>query len=445
MIAIETIAELDANVRRRILELAFREDHEAVLVDSPPGAGKTDLVEMVAALGVDEHLRVLVVAPRNEQVYDFVRRLSSDYDVPITLVHSREVAPPDDVPILRNVTLAVNAAGIPGNASVTVCNVAKAASMVSDLAANDFDLLVCDEAYQVPYRELMMLLHLAPRRLLVGDPGQLKPLVRGDIARYEAAPRKVHWAAPRELLRQHPALPLEQLPATWRFPQDTVAFLQPAFYPQLPFVSGVPDEDRRLQFAAAGMGDPVDPALDLVADGASLVAVVLPSTPRDTATEDPELADLTARVVERLLQRSPLWADGAIAAADLGYVDAHVASGEQVRTRLRRVGIGPEMLTTTPEAWQGLQRPVMIVKHTLSGLSEASGFDLDPGRLSVMTSRHQVAAIIVTRDGVSDTLAEHAHDTEERPVGAVDDQFAGWRSHLELWDRLEAAGRVVRV
>jgi hypothetical protein len=129
----------------------------------------------------------------------------------------------------------------------------------------------------------------------------------------------------------------------------------------------------------------------------------------------------------------------------MGYVDAHVASNEQTRTQLRRLGVGPAAATNTPEVWQGLQRPVMVAKHTLSGISEPTSFELVPGRLSVMTSRHQLGLVIVSRDGIGTALDGHKHDTTERPVGAEDQEFAGWRAHVELWGRLERLGRVVRL
>ncbi len=446
MIDAPTIAQADEDARRRILELVLHENHHAVVVDSPPGAGKTDLVEMVAAVAADGGSRALVVAFQNEQVYDLVRRLARDYPVPITLIHSAERPPPPEFVGAPQITLGTRAADLPGDRSITVMTVRKASIMVPQLEEGEFDLLVCDEAYQVPYKDVMLLLHLAPRSLLVGDPGQLRPLVRGDLARYEAARHKVHWAAPREMLRRHPGLPHEILPATWRFPQDTVNLVQPAFYPNLPFRSGPDPEERRLSFGLVGMGDPVDPVLDLIAAGASMVAVVLPPSVRDLSESDPELAELSAHLIARMLERLPDWVGvRQLSDADVGYVDPHVASNEQVRSRLRRLGIGPDTVTNTAEVWQGLQRPIMVAKHTLSGIPEPTMFELAPGRLSVMTSRHQLGVILVSRDGVGDALASHKHDTEERPVGSEDDQFAGWLAHVELWRQLEDLERIVRV
>src|SRR5690349_19873622 len=64
-----------------VLNLVLHEGHPAVVVDSPPGAGKTRLVESVVATAVQHaRLRVVVAAPRTEQTYDFLRRLIANFD-----------------------------------------------------------------------------------------------------------------------------------------------------------------------------------------------------------------------------------------------------------------------------------------------------------------------------------------------------------------------------
>lgn len=87
----------------------------------------------------------------------------------------------------------------------------------------------------------------------------------------------------------------------------------------------------------------------------------------------------------------------------------------------------------------------MVTKHPLSGVSRVEGFALQPGRLSVMTSRHQLANIIIGRDGVGEALARHSHDCAERPSGSADETWGGWNAHKTLWDRLDRLGRLVRV
>ncbi len=443
-----SVVARDRDVRRRVLETVLQETHPAVVVDSPPGAGKTHLVETVVATAA-HHLRmhVGVIAPRVEQVHDLVRRLRQGHPfLPVQLLHARGRLPDPDILADPGVVSVDRPANLRRGPGVVVTTAAKLAFSVPDLQAGQFDLLVCDESYQLPWKDLAPVLHLAHRHLLVGDPGQLRPIVRGDLARYEAARHKMHWAAPRELLRQNPNLPRLQLPATWRLPQDTVELVQPSFYPDLSFASAVALADRQLGFGAAGIGDPVDAALDQLAAGATLVGLLLPARPLEVDEVDDEVAELAAHVVARLLERAATWVGvRQLTERDIGYVDAHVASNARVRARLRAAGVGPATMTTTPEIWQGSQRPVMVAKHTLSGLARLDGFALDPGRLCVMTSRHQLGVILVGRDGVAAALERHQHDTAERPSGTEDAQWAGWRAHHRLWTALDTMGRLIRI
>jgi hypothetical protein len=444
---IETGSSLANTARRQVLEVVMHERQPAVIVDSPPGAGKTDLVEAVVATAVRHaDWRVVLTAPRVEQTYDLVRRIKAHYDpIDVTLFHSDSREPPSDV-VRTGVRLATRPNALPRSSGVVIGTAKKLVMSAADINSGDFDLLVCDEAYQLPANDLDPVAHVAKQLLLVGDPGQLPPLVRGDIARFEAAPVKVHWPCPKELLRRHPALPRISLPTTFRFPQDTVDFVQPSFYPNLPFVSGVSTADRRLRFLTTGISGSIDTALNQVSGGASIVALLLPARAMELDDVDEELAQLAAEVIARILERGAEWVGNRrLVAGDIGYVDAHVASNAAVERQLRRKGIGPETMATTPEIWQGLQRPLMVAKHTLSGIGRLDAFALEPGRLCVMSSRHQLGCILVGRDGVGTALERHQHDCAARPAGADDATWAGWLAHRTLWNTLETEGRLVRI
>jgi AAA domain len=216
--------------RASVLEAVLYGEHPAVLVDSPPGAGKTELVEEVVATAVaHRHWRVAVIAPRAEQTYDIVRRLRADYKpMRMEVLHSAERRPPNDL-ITSGMNFVTTASRLTSGPGLVIATAAKLFHSVPDFSSGVFDLLVCDEAYQLPYKDLAPMVHLAKRILLVGDPGQLPPLIRADVARFEAAKYKVHWPAPKEFLRCHPNLKRIALPCSWRLTQDTVNFLQPTF------------------------------------------------------------------------------------------------------------------------------------------------------------------------------------------------------------------------
>ena len=440
-----------AAARRAVLTAVLAHAEPLVVVDSPPGAGKTGLVQDVAALAADHGMRVVVATKTAEQGFDFARRVRRDTSAtPLQLfVSERRPAPvdlaagwpPGREPVHRPGDLA-------GGPLVTVTTTAKLELAVPQLAGT-FDLLIIDEAYQLTWAELAPLAHLAGQILLVGDPGQLPPIVTVDIAMFEAAAVKVHWPAPAEVLRAHPEATTYQLPATRRLPADTTDFVAPTFYPQLPFRSAAPEQ--ALRFSAAGLGGPIDDALDAVASGASLVVLTLPRLVAEHDPTDPELAAVAAALASRALERGAFRHDptGAtpprpLIGADIGLADQHVASGAEMRRQTRAAGLGADTMIATPEIWQGLERPLMIVKHPLSGAVDMGEFSLSPGRLCVMTSRHLLGCIVVTRDGVGEDLEVYVHDSSTRPSGARDETYEGYRAHRFLWQELESRGRILR-
>lgn len=443
---------LDAQQRsnaayRKVLQRTLQEREPLVIVDSPPGAGKTYLVESVIAVAVQHlGLRVAVVSPRAEQTYELMRRLVVNFDpMPITVLMASGRHLPDDLLQTQRILVCNDAATLPGGTGVTIATADKLFFAMTSITAG-FDLLICDEAYQLTFVTLAPLFDLAPSTLLVGDPGQLPPLITVNTERFETARYRIHWPAPRELLRRFPQFDVVRLPTSRRLPQDTVNFVQPAFYRQLPFNSAAAPAERRLQLGTATQGDTIDRAIDMLADGATLVGVLLPPAEFGMEQVDNELAATMAEIVARLLARQPCW-EGVrqLNAADIGTIDAHVASGAAVRRSLRSYNVPTEAcVVDTPELWQGQERPLMVVKHTLSGQHQIGKFGLEPGRWCVMLSRHQLGCVIVSRDGVGDVLAEHRHDCGTRPIGSVDAAWEGWRAHQAIWGQLEAQGRMLR-
>src|SRR5688572_13056370 len=100
------------------------------------------------------------------------------------------------------------------------------------------------------------------------------------------------------------------------------------------------------------------------------------------------------------------------------------------------------VIVDTPERWQGLERPVMILVHPLSGVVRPSTFDLETGRLCVMASRHQAGMIVVTRDHVGETL-DRFIPSADQPIGRPDVSGRGHADNLSFWKQLQGKGRVV--
>jgi hypothetical protein len=439
-------------VLRQVLDLVLRQRHDPrtqfVFVSSPPGGGKTQLVEMVAVAACQLGLQVVVASPRAEQAFALVRRLTHAYPTQrLCLSIGKDRPLPADlegqaIPLGGGCFDVGPSHGTP----VAVGTVAKLGLLAASRAVT-CDLLILDEAYQVTLAEFAPLLPCADRFLLIGDPGQLPPLVLIDPEPFTAARFRVHEPAARELLRHRPAAPHLRLRQTHRLPPDTVPFLQP-LYPDLPFRASASAVRRRPRFAHPGQQkDAVDRALDLLASGASLVVLELPARTGGGSQVDPEVAAFMAEVAERMLVRGIAPVGRApFTTQDVGIADPHVASGEAIRRELEARQLpGRSPLVGTPEVWQGLEGPLMIVHHPLSGADAASSFSLDPGRSCVALSRHQFGCVLVTRAGVEHALRAALPVSGARPLGSPDRGWQGLQLHRLIWLELKRRRRIVRV
>src|SRR5947209_4186787 len=244
----------------------------AVRLDSPPGAGKTGIVERLAVqslalLGE----RCMVATMTNEQAFDLARRLATGFPrLTFTLFVRRGLALPADLLRLGNLSVARGSAEVPAHGPcVAIANAAQWSW--SDAEKFDpFDLQIVDEAFQLPDYRFQQIANLGRRLVLVGDPGQIPPVVGCEVERWVCDPGGPHVASPRGLLARHPGITRLALPVSRRLVADTVKIVQPAFYPDLPFEALSAPGERRLVCERPGVSA-IDQPIDLVAGGASLV------------------------------------------------------------------------------------------------------------------------------------------------------------------------------
>lgn len=411
----------------------------AVVLRSPPGAGKTGVAQRVALqsaalLGQ----RCMVVTQTNEQAFDLTRRLAGNaQSLPIHLFAKRDLALPVDVASLPNLVLVHDVASLPQQPSITIGNAAKWSWIKT--AEPCFDLQIIDEAFQLPDYRFQLISNLAPLHVLIGDPGQIDPFVNCEIERWRCDPAGPQVSCPAALVKRHPAVLQLDLPVSRRLNADTVRLVQPAFYPDMPFWAM--SQDRSVQFKVAGIM-PFDAALDAVAAGSSIVMVELPA--QITGEADGELAQELVASIARLLRRQAWISDDGqvleVTPEHIGVVCAHVSQVNALRERL-----GPEMagvFVETANRFQGIERPFMFVHHPLSGRADATAFHLDAGRLCVMLSRHRIGCWIFGRQGIGQQLVRFS-PAGNRALGIDDDpEYRGWRAHLTLMAALTQAGRI---
>jgi len=421
------------------------ENHDPLLIlKAPPGSGKTHSTLRAVALAAHRRRRVAVATQTNAQADDLCRRLAADFP----RVRAVRYAPAARTPIDLGASIAWARAAkeVPAGPAVVVATTSKWAASTID---EPYDFLFVDEAWQTSWADFMTLSAVAPRFVLVGDPGQIPPVVAIDVARWQTSRRPPHTPAPEVILRDRslPARTLS-LPVTRRLPHDTAAMVR-AFY-DFDFDAWTGPGERRLVAGGAGGADRgVDGAIDRLATGS--VAVLALPTPDagPPLEEDVEVAAHAAAVAQRLLERGATITtergSRPLEPKDIGLSASHRVMNTRMLDALGGLAglAGQGVRVDTPERWQGLEREVMIVVHPLSGVVRPSAFDLSTGRLCVMASRHRVGLVVVTRDHVGETLAAYL-PVADQAVGLPDEAGRGHAQNLAVWEQLARGGRVVR-
>ncbi len=441
-----TNLQLLCNDADRVLDAAV--DHALfgtapiTIVKSPPGAGKTFLVECACTAAVAApRMRVVVVTPGVSQLYDIADRLLS-YRLPrIELAHATHRILPANLVGRINASSGWNPA-LNNGPGVVVTNADLLASYLGQLGSGSFDFMIVDESYQLSAAKFMPIADLAPRVIMVGDPGQLSPVMSADVSNLEASDHKIHWSAPAYILDRFPNTPVFGLPVTRRLLPDTAELVQASFYPDLPFRSVVDPRSRRLRFGLAGVRRGIDSALDAIAGGASLVLVTIPGEPPAHEEADPDVASVMADLADRILVRQAEWVgERILTEADIGLIDPHVLAGGAISDRLRQAR-RQAVRVDTVEKWQGLQVPISIIRHPLSRPGRPTAFDLQAGRWCVSLSRHQIGCIVAARESVHQIIREYVHGCDTVAAGAKDVIWTGFEAHRTIWKALLDQRRV---
>lgn len=433
--------ELDAKAKHLETELRSHvlDRGRLAIVQAPPGSGKTWLLLKTATAAVKAGMRIAVATQTNAQADDICHRLDRDYPaIPVVRYASNSYGYRD---LGARVQWVTKTNDVPAGKSVVVATAAKWGLV--DIH-DTFDALFVDEAWQLSWADFMLLGNVSERFVLIGDPGQIPPVVSINAARWETSPRPPHRPAPAVILsaRQYRAEEWS-LPASRRLPTDAVDLVQP-FYDFQFSAYALPD-DRRVIPDGAKKNRATDRVIDLLRNG-SVAALTLPTPEAGPPLErDEELARMTADLVSTLLGRNTkVLIDGetrSITPEDIGVAATHHVMNSAIELNLPG-GLRGKVRVETPERWQGLEQPIMIAVHPLSGTVNPSAFDLETGRLCVMMSRHKAGAIVVGRDHIGTTLRNHI-TTADQPLGSPDVAGRGHANNLEFWTRLESSGRVV--
>jgi hypothetical protein len=382
--------------------------HRGLVVDSPPGAGKSALVVRATTDLAEAGEPVMMVAQTNAQVDDLVHRLAlAAPGLSIGRLSAREYVPTPRVSCHATVSVAQQASDLAG------CRViAGTAAKWAMLPDGTWPWAVVDEAYQMRSDTLLRIAGRFERALFVGDPGQLDPFSTLDIGRWLGLTWDPMQSAVAALLRNNPGLPVRRLPVSWRLTATAVPVVSEAFYPFTGFRSGTAPGQRRLEFATRALGawsadEPIETA---AASGWALFE--LPA--RHSVRTDAEAVTACAALAERILQRGAVSyserapAGEPVTASRIAVGTVHRDQAHAIRARLGPLSAAG-VTVDTANRLQGREFDVTIVLHPLSGRVDATAFHLEAGRLCVLTSRHRHACIVVARAGIPELLDAHPH------------------------------------
>lgn len=357
---------LDAPETARALLAAWSGD-ALTIAPSPPGAGKTRLVVLLAAVLAEQAgMRVGVAAQTRAQAEQIARR-TGKHTGRAQLMWPVGHPLPDTG---RVPAVAGQGAGFPGSGGGILIGTT-ARWLLCEPHRHSCDLMLVDEAWQATYADVCALGAFAPQLVCVGDPGQIDPVVTGTVSRWQDDPQGPQVPAPVALAAAYPgAVTWIRLPDTWRLGPATTRLIQPAYYPGMPFGSRRPDEH---------VSGPAGP---------------LPEISRRTVRvtrgySDPALARACAARARELLDGHVLVTrDGSrpLAAGDIAVVTPHVSQASAVRALLSDTGVP----VGTANQLQGQEYSAVVALHPLAGYrNTGSDFATQPGRACVAFSRHR--------------------------------------------------------
>jgi AAA domain len=447
----------DAGARARAVTEAILGDlakaERGVVVDSPPGAGKSTLVVAAAASLAERGERVMVIGQTNEQVDDLIDRLASEHGVlQIGRLSASDYTPTSRVARHPNVTARSSVADL-ADRPLVIATAAKWAILANTGLTGPggrWPWAIVDEAYQMRSDSLLRIARLFDKALFVGDPGQLDPFSTVETERWLGLNWDPMSSAVAVLLTNNPGVPVHTLPVSWRLPATAAPVVSAAFYPFSGFSAATELGDRAMRWNTEPFGiSSFDLALEMAAD----TGWALHELPRRHALRtDAEAVGACAELAARLLLRGAVTVSERpggphdVTADRIAIGVAHRDQAAAVRRALRERALaypalsGPErdvtrVVADTANRLQGREFDVMIMLHPLSGRRDATAFHLEAGRLCVLASRHRHACVVVARAGIPELL--DAHPSAEPVHLGVPVKFPdGWEAHQSFMAHL---------
>ena len=365
------------------------------VVNSPPGAGKTTLVtEIVAHLKERTDLRIVIESPTKRGAHDLAGRIAAelgpDYEGnPQVALSVRQMDPPAG---------ASKGGTEDGGRNIPVVRTVASCRM----SPPECDLIIIDEAYQVTFSDAAASADQARQILLVGDPGQIGPVITADVTAFRGRETAPHMRAPEVFSRMEGAA-VHALENTFRVGAATVEAIAPLY----DFEFGSLRPDRHL----------------LDADGDEVPEILSLEVPVAATFDSLDTLVRVARCASEMIGRElvEFAADGTesrrvLEAADVAVVVAHNAQSSGIAAILHAMHIEGVMVGTA-DKMQGGQWQAVIALDPCVGYVTAGSHQLSPGRLCVMASRHMTHLTWIHDGGWEAALSTPEADPAEAALG----------------------------
>lgn len=359
------------------------------LVKSPPGAGKSSLIaDLVYYLSDRTDMTISVAAFTRDAALASAGRLAALLGPGV--VHLAMSKVPE-----ARVPAGVLLPGAPelDDAEARFVTV----RTLSSIARTEVpcDLLIVDEAYQATFSLVSVAANFAQQILLVGDPGQIGPVITADTRAWDGMALAPHMRAPEVFEHYEDALVLH-LPCTYRIGARSAAAIACLY--DFPFESQRPartlgDLPEIRSVLTEPLGDPY--ALATAEVVASLASGFIGMEVVTEGRPHPQV--LTGR--------------------DVAVVVAHNAQQSAVEALLFEIG-AMGVTVGTADRLQGGQWHAVVALDPMIGRQGGSAHALSSGRLCVMASRHMTHLTWV-HDGTWETAIGDGQDLDALKALAV--------------------------
>lgn len=302
-------------------------------------------------------MNILAAMPTRAQALSFARRLSREYTVDKIKILINDA---DHADLPEGYSAERQLAYVP---RVTVTTLAKA----KFIDKSTFDLIIIDEAYQATHALVSQARGDIPQALMVGDPGQIGPVVTVDTSIWSGLKDAPHLPAP---LVTADSTDVERfsLGVTYRLGPVSAGIVAPIY--KFPVKSGRPQRD-----AVTRDGELVDEVTSIEVEHSDEV-------------DNLECLALMVRRAVEFVGGSLITGDEtrALADSDIALV---VSRNSQVSilTGMAR-SLGHDFSIGTADRLQGGEWPVVVALDPMYGSNGESEHNQSIGRLCVMVSRH---------------------------------------------------------